>query len=300
MKRKILPIFCLVLTLISLLLPVCASAVPVDNSLTLYYRKGDTAFPGLEVGAYLVAELLPDESYRLLPPFDAASINLEDITQQAQWQTVAQTVFSTIVANGIAPSQTAQTDETGAARFSGLKKGLYYVQEAVAEGAEGTYVFNEFMIYVPTLQLDGSFVHEVEANPKCLEFIPKTQYTVTKLWQDAGNSQDRPREVVVDIYWNGILQETQVLNAQNNWTYTWSVSQENQTGWTVAEREVPEHYKVTIRQKDNTFTVINSRPGKPKPPQTGDIFNPVPLVVIMCISGVLLLILGIYGRRRLT
>lgn len=295
MKKRILPIFCLLLILLTL--PVTASAQE-ETGLKLHYQKGDAVFSGLQVGIYQVAELMEDHSYRLLEPYASASVNLEDITEQAQWQTVAETVFSCIVANGVAPDKIAETDAQGVATFTNLKKGLYYVQEVVAEAEEGTYVFNQFMIYLPTPQLDGSFDYQVEANPKCLEFSPKTQYTVTKLWQDGGNRQHRPKEVVVDIYWNGILQETQTLSAQNNWTYTWMVSADQQSGWTVAEREVPEHYKVTIRKTDNTFTVINTRQGQPEPPKTGDTFNPMPWVMIMCISGVLLVILGIYGRRR--
>lgn len=296
MKKRILPIFCLLLILLTLPLPVWAQ--PEETGLKLHYQKENIAFAGLQVGIYQVAELLNDDTYQLLAPYDAASLDLENITQQTQWQQVAETVFSCIVANGIAPDQMAETDKTGVAAFNGLEKGLYYVQEVVAENEKGTYVFNQFMIYLPTPNLDGTYDYQVEANPKCLEFMPKTQYTVTKLWKDQGNSQDRPQEVVVDIYWNGVLQESQTLSAQNNWSYTWSVSAHNQSGWTVAERDVPEHYKVTVRKNDNTFSIINSRPGKPKPPQTGDTFNPMPLVMIMCISGVLLVILGIYGRRR--
>ena len=297
MKKRILPIFCLLLTLAALLqVGVCAA--PVENSLTLCYQKGGVVFPDLQVSIYQVAELQNDGTYQLLEPFASASVNLDGITEQAQWQSITQTVFSCIVANGVAPSQMTQTDEGGLAKFANLPEGLFYVQEVVADNANGTYIFNQFMIYLPTPNPDGSFDYVVEANPKCLEFIPKTQYTVTKLWQDGGNSLNRPKEVIVDIYHQGVLQETQVLSAQNNWTYTWTVTQDNQSGWTVAEREVPEHYKVTVRQNDNTFTLINTRQGKPNPPKTGDTFNPMPLVVIMCISGALLVVLGLYGRRR--
>lgn len=297
MKKRILPIFCLLLTLAALLqVGVCAA--PVENSLTLCYQKGGVVFPDLQVSIYQVAELQNDGTYQLLEPFASASVNLDGITEQAQWQSIAQTAFSCIVANGVAPSQMTQTDEGGLAKFVNLPEGLFYVQEVVADNANGTYIFNQFMIYLPTPNPDGSFDYVVEANPKCLEFIPKTQYTVTKLWQDGGNSLNRPKEVIVDIYHQGVLQETQVLSAQNNWTYTWTVTQDNQSGWTVAEREVPEHYKVTVRQNDNTFTLINTRQGKPNPPKTGDTFNPMPLVVIMCISGALLVVLGLYGRRR--
>ena len=303
MKKRILPICCLIVTVIALLLPVCASAASLDTeaqtSLTLYYQKGEVVFPQLQVGVYRVAEALPDGSFRLIEPYASYPVRIDDITDQKQWQDVAQTLFSYIVAHGVAPDQTVKTDDRGVATFNGLKTGLYYVQEVVAQHTDGDYVFNRFMIYLPTPNADGSHGYEVEARPKCTEFIPKTQYTVTKLWQDALNSQDRPKEVTVDIYRNGVLQETQVLSARNNWTYTWFVTGEDQGGWTVTEREMPEHYKVTLRQNGSSFTLVNSRQGKPQPPKTGDTFNPLPWVLVMCFSGVLLLIVSIYGRRRL-
>ena len=303
MKRRTLPICCLILTVMALLLPVCVSAAPLDTaaqtSLTLYYQKGEVVFPQLQVGVYRVAEALSDGSFKLIEPYASYPVKIDDITDQKQWQDVAQTLFSYIVAHGVTPDQVAKTDEQGVAAFTGLKTGLYYVQEVVAEHTDGDYVFNQFMIYLPTPHPDGSYDYAVEAKPKCVEFIPKAQYTVTKLWQDTGNSQDRPKEVIVDIYQNGVLQETQVLSAENNWSYTWFVSGEDPGGWSVTEREVPEHYKVTLRQNGNNFTLVNSRQGKPQPPKTGDTFNPLPWVLIMCFSGVLLLIVSIYGRRRL-
>jgi LPXTG-motif cell wall-anchored protein len=102
----------------------------------------------------------------------------------------------------------------------------------------------------------------------------------------------------VDIYQNGILQETQILSAANNWTYTWFVSEADQGQWTVTERAVPEEYKVTIRQNGSNFSIINTCPTQPDPPKTGDTFAPMPLFLIMCFCGMLLVILGLYRRRH--
>ena len=69
--------------------------------------------------------------------------------------------------------------------------------------------------------------------------------------------------------------------------------------WSVAERDVPDGYKVVVRQNGAVFSIVNSCGNKPVvPPETGDTFAPLPWIVAMCLSGIMLLILGCYGRRR--
>ena len=102
----------------------------------------------------------------------------------------------------------------------------------------------------------------------------------------------------MDIYRDGVLYETQILCAENNWSYTWYVSGEDHSKWTVAERTVPENYKVTIQQNGSHFSIINTRQTVPDIPQTGDSATPMLWILLMCVSGIMLVILGLYSRRR--
>lgn len=303
MRKRILPLLAFAILCAALLCPIrIHAATPLDPeaqaSLTLHYRKDGVAFADLQIRAYRVAEAFPDGSYALIEPFASYPVHIHDITEQTQWQQVAQTLYAYIVADGITPNREAATDEAGTVRFSDLKTGLYFVEEVVAENAGGTYIFNQFLVYVPTPQPDGSYQYAVEAAPKCRSFIPNTQYTVTKLWQDAGNQNLRPREVTVDIYKDGTLLESQVLSAENNWTYTWQVSGTDHGKWTVAERSVAEPYKVTLRQNGSHFSIINTCQLPSDIPQTGDRFAPMPFILAMCLSGIALLTLSIHSRRR--
>lgn len=300
MKKRILP---LVLLILVLLCPLHTRAVAplepdTEASLSLCYQKDGIAFGGLQIGIYRVAEALPDGSFALLDPYASYPIRIHDITAQEQWHQVAQTLWAYITADGLAPDHELPTNDAGQVLFSGLKTGLYFVREAVAESTAGTYVFNQFMVYVPAPQPDGSYSYAVAANPKSTEFVPKTQYTVTKLWQDEGNQDTRPDSVTVDIYKDGVLQETRLLSAENNWSYTWNVSGEDYSQWTVAERTVPDGYGVMVRSSGTSFFIINTRQGQSQTPQTGDSFAPLPWILAMCLSGGVLLILGIYSWRR--
>lgn len=301
MKKGIMVLLALLMLGFALPRPMSVSAETLDPdaqaSLTLHYEKEQVPFAQASVEIYRVAKAYPDGTFQLVEPYAFYPIRIHDISRQEQWQNVAQTLEAYIVANQVAPDRTAVTDETGTVCFEDLQTGLYYVRQVVAENDTGVYIFHRFMVYVPTPGTDGSYQYQVDAKPKCTEFVPKTQYTVTKLWQDGGRQDKRPQEVTVDIYDDGVLYESQVLNQENNWSYTWKVTGDKGK-WTVVEKAVPEGYQVTIQQNGSSFSVINTRQVTPDTPYTGDTFTPLPWIIVMCVSGMILLILGIYGRRR--
>lgn len=299
MRKRLLPLLILCLMLLRPF-PVGAATsldTGADASLTLCYQK-DRPFSDLPISIHRVAQAFPDGTFELIGPYATYPVNIHDITMQEQWTYIAVTLSSYIVAEHVQPDRVSTTDANGAVSFQGLQTGLYLVREVIAEDDDGTYVFAPFLVYLPTPQADGSFDYDVEARPKCTDFTPKTTYTVTKLWQDAGDRDKRPDAVTVDIYQDGQLHSTQALNADNDWTYSWSVPSDDSSIWTVTERNVPEGYKVTIRQNGSNFSIINTSKTLPNPPQTGDTFTPLPWILIMCFAGIGLLIVGIYGRRR--
>ena len=91
-----------------------------------------------------------------------------------------------------------------------------------------------------------------------------------------------------------------------------SVSSNDYGKWTVVEKSVEECYTVTIRQNDNHFTIINTyqpeepeNPENPQDPQdppelpnTGDSYALYLWIIVMCFVGILLIIIGSYGRKR--
>jgi len=303
MKKQVVSFILMIIFCLMILRPMDVHALTSldpdgEASLTLHYQKDGIAFADLSVEIYRVAEAFTDGSFQLIEPFASYPINIHDITMQDQWKNVAQTLCSYIVADQVVPDREGNTDAKGQICFSELKTGLYFVPEVIAENNNGTYIFNQFLIYVPTPQPDGSYNYMVVAYPKCTNFVPKEQYTVTKLWQDGGNSNARPQEVTIDIYKDGVLQESQILHAENNWSYTWYVSSEDRGQWVVTERSVPENYKVTIQQNGSHFSVINSCQTTPEIPQTGDNTTLLPWILIMGFSGIMLMFLGFYSRRR--
>lgn len=330
MRKCILILICLCLLGCSCLPLPTAAKVPLEEdretSLTLYYTQDGEGFANLEISVYRVARAFSNGDFQLILPYSSYPIDIYHVSSQKEWKDIATTLSAYIAANGDTADAVVKTDDQGTAVFTGLETGLYYISGVTVEKDSGTYVFDPFMIYLPTPQSDGTYDYDMEAKPKCGQFVPKTEYSVTKLWKDNG-SDSRPTSVTVEIRKDGVLQQTQVLSNENNWSYRWTASEADTGKWTVNEVVVSEGYTVSLSQQEGKFILINtaSTPGeedpeeteptetdptettsaKPKPtvkpsepPKTGDSFALIPWTMAMCISGFLLLILGIYTRRR--
>lgn len=303
MRKLNLSILC-ALCLLSLWLPPLQTwaVTPLETekecSLRMDYSMEDTVFEGLTIAVYRVAEAFDDGTFELIAPFNSYPVNIHGITSQTEWQQVAETLKAYIVADQVEPTRTALTDADGMAHFTDLQTGLYLVLGVVAENETGMYRFRDFMVYLPTPQEDGGFRYDMEAKPKCTQFTPSNRYSVIKLWKDAGHEEHRPNAVTVDIFRDGVLQETVTLSPENNWTYSWNVP-DGQGIWTVVERDVPVEYEVLISAQETAFVITNTHDTPKPPPETGDLF-PVWLVVLaLCLTGCALLLLGTrYERKR--
>lgn len=96
-----------------------------------------------------------------------------------------------------------------------------------------------------------------------------TYLTVKKIWEDADNV-NRPKSVTVNLLKDGKFSEKVVLNAANQWTYTWS-RLDTDYDWTVEEAKVPSGYTVSYKTVGNITFITNSNgqtpdpePGKPE------------------------------------
>lgn len=300
MKKNWIRFLCL---WIILLIPIQAYALtPLEPdracSLKLTYAHNGSGFPDLQIEAYRVAEAFPDGSFELISPFAESHANIHGITSQQEWKDTATTLVAHIAANQIRPDLTKKTDDKGVATFTGLETGLYLITEIQVENDTGHYIFDTFLVYLPTpLQPEG-FDYDVEAIPKCSSYVPKTEYKVVKLWKDSGASGSRPSSVTIEIRKDTVLVETVTLKSANDWSYSWKVLANDTGKWTVSEKDVPSGYTVSISEKDATFTVTNTKQTTTTPPKTGDTFALRPWVMVLCLSGCGLLIIGTSQARR--
>jgi hypothetical protein len=273
-----------------------------ECSLTISYCYGETAFSGVEVKLYQIADVSADFHYTLTKMFETSGLILEGIRTNGEWNVVRSTLEAHILADNIAPAFTAVTSEAGQVRFDGLKTGMYLAIVDQIQQGEWYYQFDSALVAVPGLGTDGRWQYSVSVNAKGEALPPadsdKTiELKVLKLWRGDEGRSDRPQSIVVEIFRNGESFETVTLSAENNWAYTWSAKDDGST-WMVVERNVPKGYVMTLEQREATFVVTNTHPGdSEKPPQTGYTTNLLLYVLLMIGSGTLLVVLGVTGKK---
>lgn len=268
MMKRVVSLICVLMISFGIMIVPCAAVNPsLPCSLTLSYARNGEPFPDLEIDIYRVAKLYSNGNYALLFPFSGYPIKIHGITSQQEWQETAQTIKSYVTSEQIGAYRSAKTDANGQVSFLGLETGLYMVKGTTASNHEGTVVFYDFMVYLPTPTLDG-YDYDIEAVPKYTPYIEPERYSVVKLWKDSGASAQRPESVCVDILKDGVVQEEIILNSTNNWSYSWDVTEQGAV-WSVIEKDVPAGYRVSIANNGTSFIITNSK--KPSVPDTPDV-----------------------------
>jgi len=308
--RKLMSILCAVIMLCTTSsILICADS-PQYGSITITYSDGDTTFADLEVNAYHVADY--NGYFEFREPFSTYPVNIRDIKSQQEWKILATTLEGYIYADNLPSDCMIITDEDGVVIMDYMDVGLYLVLGITANDGYVVYEFEPFFVYIPKQRADGSMEYDIEVKPKWSSHIPQIDYSVVKLWNDNSKNNQRPQQAEVEIYKNGTLWQTQTLSSANNWRYSWQADADN-AKWTVREKNVPEGYKVSVTENGGVFSVVNSyisekdpeAPNKtPDPvpeiivPNTGDSSSMYLYVMIFCVSGLLLLIMGIYRSRN--
>lgn len=305
MKKGVLRLLCVALCLLLLsgTLSVYAADVDTDRlcSLTLTYTKEGVTFEGLEIRLYRVAQMPQVGVFQAVAPFDTYPVALTNVTSQAEWNEIAATLRGYVAADSITPYRVQTTDAAGNAVFTDIEVGLYLVGGVVVETDTAVYTFYDFMMILPAVE-EENLHYTVQAYPKSTQSDPIPQpkeYTVLKLWKDNAKPQQRPTAVTVDIFKDGTLAETVVLDAANDWSYTFTCP-DGKSVWSVVERDVPTGYTVKITQRETAFVIVNTL-DEPDPgsPDTGETFSWYYVILLLCAVGLAAVILGIgLGRNE--
>lgn len=276
-----------------------------DCTLSIFYGYDGSPFQNQPVSLYKVADVSENFQYTLTPAFAASDLILNGIQTNGEWNVIRSTLEAYILANDVAPSVVATTDEFGLAYFTGLKPGLYFASAVTVVLDQGTCSFESALVALPGLAKNGLWQYQVAVSAKP-EYLPdvqpdgEVQLRVVKLWKGDEGRSDRPQSIQVEIYRNGVGYETVTLSEENHWSYSWTGDDAN---WKVIERNVPKGYIMTVEKRQTVFVVTNTyvpdEPGKPKPPaETGDSMNIMLYAGLMYLSGTMLIILGIVGKRK--
>lgn len=302
--NSLLSLLCVLIMFMGLALPSFAAMdTGRDCTLTMEYRDKESTAPivGAEFELYLMAK--PGGSgYELTGSFRNMPVDLSDI-ESLDMADTAKTVEALASLYGIEATREGKTNAEGELSIGGLEAGLYLLRGHSHSQDGLIYTCSPVLVFLPYYdETDNEWVYDVEISAKS-ESKPqndgeKIELHVLKVWKDDG--LNRPKEIKVHLLRNGESVDTVILSARNNWSHTWK-ELEKDSAWMVAE-DVPEGYTVNISREGKTFVITNTKPGEPPPPpppppelpQTGQLWWPIPLMLVLGIA----LYLGGYLRSR--
>ena len=267
------------------------------GSIRLNYSAVDNA----EFKVYRAGEITDNWEFVLTGAFQDIPADLNDLDTEAMTE-LSETLAAYAAADGIEPDYSGRTDENGQVVFEGLTKGLYLIigESVIWDGMRYDPV--PFLLTVPSQDAEGTWNYQTEADVKYETSVPEkeeTEYKVVKYWAGDGSGNARPVQITVDILRDGVLYDTQTLNAENNWSYSWT-AEDNGSVWQVVEREIPEHYTVKVEKNKTMFLLTNTYAGDTpeEVPKTGDSSVPLLPVTLLSLSGMVLILAGLAVRGR--
>lgn len=228
-------------------------------SLELTYKYDDIVINDINVKIYKIASVSNDFQYSLSDSFKSYNVKINGIKSKDELRSLSETLESYVYADLIQETSNGIIRENKV-EFKDLETGLYLVITDKIDKKDCNLIYETFLISLPTLGEDNNWIYNVSSEPKPVLYEPKYEivlYSVIKEWKDTG-SQLRPDHVNIEIYKNGIKYEDVILSSKNNWMYSWNVLDDGSI-FTVAEREIPGEYTVSIKKNDKKFIVVNTK-----------------------------------------
>lgn len=297
-NRRILALLLMFVCLLSIMpvpyISASSNTAPTTGSITLRYSKNDTLIPQAEFKIYKVATV---DGYGNLTATSRFSRYAQSVLTHSrideydsnEWADIAYTLSGYVARDAVAYTSRGKTGDTGVLAFNNLSLGVYLISGSTVTIGTKTYTSYPMMVVLPSVNAAGNgLLYNIELAPKCeVRDIPSTEPTtsgttgnttgttaptttppggpskvsrkVEKVWDDKGFESVRPNEIEVQLLCDGKVHDTQKLNKDNNWRYTWN---NLATGheWTVVEKELS-NYTVKVEKQGITFVVTNKYVG---------------------------------------
>lgn len=264
---------------------------------------------GVQFDLYKVGTVVNNE-FKLDDPYSGAGVDMDfsKETSDVDMMTSASTLYDYIKANNLGPAeQQRHPDENGEMSFE-LEKRVLYLVASDDQLTQGNDIYTARPMFIWFIENDDNAVTIKPAKTQKPHDVVPVDYTVVKHWS-GDSATSRPESIQVELYEDGALQETVTLNADNDWSYSWT-DDDGEGKWTCVEKNVPKGYKCTVKTAEGgtEFIVTNkttnnppnnpTKPDKPNKPRTGDPTTLRWAVVAMGLSGLGLLVAGFRRKRE--
>ena len=265
------------------LLPIQALAAGTVDlqkhvNLTIEYTDDKNPVSGITFELYYAASI--DKSgteFALAEDFAKYPVQVNGL-DSAGWKALAETLSGYVKRDGLKALDSGTTDRKGQLEFptkqTKLLPGLYLVVGQLGQIGNTTYTTEPFFVTLPGLDQNDSWDYSLTVQPKyAKEQRPSggsdnktTSRKVLKVWEDNGTSDNRPKEITVQLLKNGQVFDSIQLDEACNWKHLWTDLPKYENGrlidWTVVE-SAEENYTVSVIKEGITFVVTNTREETP-------------------------------------
>ena len=260
---------------------------------------------GTEISIYQFAEVFQNGDYKLTEAFLGYQSKIKGLDEMENldsegWRTLAATLEEYVIVDRIKAASTLKVTDKKSVTWENLSQGIYLVIGTQTQDQSYVYTPSPMILTLPSQTEKGSLEYhplikfskfekeEIEANKK-LE--------VVKIWKDSENKEKRPSEITIELLRDGKQYDTVKLHAKNNWKYQWN-DLSTDYRWTILEKHISSQYRVEYSKSGNKIYVVNhykvpQRPNTPeksetpespkteKLPQTGQLWWPVPILMVL-------------------
>lgn len=276
-----------------------------DVSFTISYQKEDQVIADAKFDFYKIADVDEYGHLTLCEDFADYPISMDNLDDN-EWNSLAFTLKGYVQRDAIEPVVSERTDMDGQLTLS-LKPGLYLIVGNRHTIGEYTYSASPYIVFLPESdQETNSWTYTVTSFPKSSAdrnpLDDPTDRTITrkaiKIWEDNGNTENRPQYITVELLCDGKYYDSVKLSKANNWRWVWEDLYYDHD-WQLVEEKC-EGYTTLIDQEGITFVVTNTyidpvpEPVDPSLPHTGQLWWPA---MLMCVSGLLLILIGLILRK---
>ena len=267
-KNKVLSLFFCLVMIVTMLPVIAYAAGPIetdrDVTFTILYKDGETPISGAAFDIYRCADVDAYGRMTVTDAFASYPVNLDGL-DQAGWQELAVTLKGYAQRDNLSTAASGKTDSNGELSFT-FKPGLYLVVGKQLTIGNYTYTPTPFVIFLPDRsETENIWNYDVSSSVKFSKKYnppdnPPDDDVITrkalKIWDDYGYEDSRPKEVVVQLLRDGTVYDTQTLNADNNWRYTWD-DLSDKYEWTIVEKEL-DGYTTMVTQEGVTYKITNT------------------------------------------
>lgn len=171
----------ILITLISIMIPINVNAISTDSAteiidltkngnITLNYNYDNMNLDNTGVKIYFVASITNDLKYQLNDNFLEVWEILEGIKNEDKWNDIKEKLNTYIISNDIKETNYMNIYNNKVI-IKDLKPGLYFIKTDIVTNNESYLIFDNSLVNVPNLSIDGTWNYEIDIIPKIEEKI---------------------------------------------------------------------------------------------------------------------------------